>query len=728
MAPKRKREASEGPPPAVPPAPGQDGVQRFRKAIQDLKTKSQSKINSMTALADSLHEIAGGVSQVIADELRSAPVARIQPLVSVVDSILKKVGRDYKTSLAEKLPDIFRAVQVKAEDQLQNWLQKMVSESWRKHELLPSDVLDQLDLIFSPQPAIKVPPEGDMAPQAYPAAPQWIPGPPPPSYPAAASLPRAQVTAAMAAAVQASTQGAASKAQSKAPPAESPEVVRRRLAILTKIMEKKQPEQEELQEITKVPEIRKALALQSKGQKQEAMALLQQFKQELERKRSEHQEAALPGSADARRAAGARPADPRQSGDRKADSKAVDPRQPAKAPRREARPADAMAVEEKPEEVLDPRRAADEAAKKQDARLKRLSGEATLTGVEAMSEEEDEDEVGVDRRMPAKQILQGLPSIGFSEAWLRQCLSQMPSNSTPDAQRSEAPLVGRKVMGASGEQMVYVDELSPNEILLLLQLIFMLEERLRQSGRGLDLAQRVPHTFAYLQVDAAVDVMLKRLFDELPFQCSTTGLRFPTRERLKKHTDILLKRRAAQQQRQRGMESRGWMESIPDWVGNRDLVVGPALFRLGVAEEPSKASETLPGLHQDGEDSEAGPKRWTCPLDERRSVCPISGEPLDRIWSHALNDWAFSDVVAVELGASKPARFLPDAHHHLSESALLLKKSCFFSTPPSRRQEAIEECQSLHGAAAPASRPATKQPEDPELLALATKPPPRSFF
>merc|ERR1719507_806054 len=88
--------------------------------------------------------------------------------------------------------------------------------------------------------------------------------------------------------------------------------------------------------------------------------------------------------------------------------------------------------------------------------------------------------------VPARQILQGLPSIGFSEAWLRQFMQQVPTKTAaPQVPHLEAPCVGRKVLGASGDQMVYVDEQSPNEMLLLMQFIFLLEERLRRSGNGL---------------------------------------------------------------------------------------------------------------------------------------------------------------------------------------------------------------------------------------------------
>ncbi|CAE8692101.1 unnamed protein product, partial [Polarella glacialis] len=361
-------------------------------------------------------------------------------------------------------------------------------------------------------------------------------------------------------------------------------------------------------------------------------------------------------------------------------------------------------------------------------------------GVETVSDDEDDTAVGAGNLplVPTRQIMQGLPSIGFSEAWLRQFLSQ-----TPTAGSQQAPAVGRKVLGASGDQMVYVDEISPSEILLLTQFVFMLEERLRRTGRSVDLAQRVSHTFSYLQVDLACDVMLKSLFEEQPFQCSTTGLRFSSREKLRKHQEGKDRRKKIQQHRKGGAEARGWTESIPDWVGNRDLVVGPALFRLGgIGDDGPKASEMMNALAQgavsDGEDEdgESCGSRWMAPCDDRRSVCPISGEPFERVWSPALNDWAYSDVVALEMNASKPLRFPPGGPmgpKGLSETAVLFKKSCFFNTPLSRRLEALDDCRgSLRGdtaAFAPIPQ-ATAHSDDSELLALfcAARPPVRAFF
>jgi len=309
----------------------------------------------------------------------------------------------------------------------------------------------------------------------------------------------------------------------------------------------------------------------------------------------------------------------------------------------------------------------------------------------------------------AKEVLKGLPSTGFSESWLRQFMQQMPTKAAPLGPTSDTPCMGRRVLSASGDQMVYVDELSPNEVLCLLQMAFLLEEKLRRSdGNVVDLAQRVPHTFGFLQVDPAIDVMLKKFFDELPHQCGTTGLRFATREKLRKHNDNLYRRRSLAQFKQRGSEARGWMETIPEWVGNRDLVVGPALFKLGVAgsdENQAAGNSTSSSRTPDGSLGRSAMARkyadddmldgWVCPLDERRSVCPISGELFSRTWSAALNDWVVTDAAAIELGGTnKPLRF--DGQQRLSETAMLFKASCFQSTPPLKRLRALHDCAASH--------------------------------
>eukprot|EP00435_Cladocopium_sp_Y103_P047141 s51_g13.t1 len=104
-------------------------------------------------------------------------------------------------------------------------------------------------------------------------------------------------------------------------------------------------------------------------------------------------------------------------------------------------------------------------------RVKAEVGEVTTV----LSDEEVEIEDDDMPLVPARHFLQGMPSIGFSETWLRQFMSQMPRTRSKEGTPSNAR-VGRKVLGASGDQLVYVDAISPGEMLLLMQFVFMLEE------------------------------------------------------------------------------------------------------------------------------------------------------------------------------------------------------------------------------------------------------------
>jgi len=817
MATKRKRD--------VPTLglTGEGGLPSFKKAVQELKNKSQSKIAELTKFAETQYDCSYEVVQILVEEVSGAPLARLQPLISVVDSILKKVGKDYRNHFSERVPDMIRTCQLKSDETVLVWIRRTVKESWRRHELLPAACLDKLEAILA-APAGKLPVEvslqpptaaagvapadvqraaqgqpGGLAFSSMPTLPQSAGPPgipplrakqpplkaPPPAQPAygavapgvapgaeaavsfgvspgmapfaglpglapSAGSPPVKAPPGTASPTQDAEQSA-QKAKAKAAPVLSPEQVERRLAILTKIIEKGNPANEELQEIMKVPEIRKAIAMQQRGQRQEAMALLSRFKHDLEKQHAEYSKslardprrpdvAGLERAADPRRADPRRvdqtPSDPRQQEMRQSE-KPSDPRQAVQPELRQDRDS------REPMQHVDPRHAAlgteagsvKRAAEESEAlrqKQQRLDLSEPMGIASSMLQEPgSDDEKDMLDPSVSRPHLQGLPSIGFSEAWLRQFMEQMPTRTAPSEQRkSDAPQASRKVLGARGDQMVYVDELSPNEVLLLMQLIFLLEDRLRRTGAAMDLAQRIPHTFSYLQVEPAIDVMLKRFFDELPFQCTTTGLRFASREKLRKHHDALYRRRTLLQQRQRGTEARGWMETIPDWVGNRDLAVGPALFRLGGAgDDAPKAAELQRSVQDAAAASDSDEEgRWICPVDERRSVCPISGEPFETTWSSALNDWAFTDVVAVELGSSKPLRFPQkvDASigftQRLSETAAIYKKSCFLNTSATARQQALEECRSFScslGAPTHSQEGSRKAPEDEELAALA---------
>mmetsp|Transcript_64401 Transcript_64401/g.119754 ORF Transcript_64401/g.119754 Transcript_64401/m.119754 type:complete len:590 (+) Transcript_64401:137-1906(+) len=529
--------------------------------------------------------------------------------------------------------------------------------------------------------------------------------------------------------------------------------VTRRLAILDKIIERKEVKRDELDEIMKVPEVKKAIALQSQKKRQEATNLLAAYKQELKeqvalaegQRNDPRLKAPAPASqvqapahkADAEKvpevaASAPQVADPRTA-TKEADPRPADPRQAA-APVKPAggasvKPADPRHVQQATPTQQDPRKALEVPAgapapvaaapvapapapapgvpgvlsgQPVSGLLRMPSGpseyESPRLDVEESQAEAEEDETQLDEIMQQQTLLRGAASIGFSESWFRQYMEQLPSKTEP-AGGSSMPVISRKVLGANGDQMVYVDGMAPSEVLLLLQFIYMLESGMRRTGISADVSRTAVAGFGH--VKAHVDTMVRRLFEELPYQCTTTGLRFSSREKLKKHTEAVFRRKQSQQTRQRGVgekgwtESipvRGWLESIPEWVGNRDLIVGPALFRPGDVDAAGEATRTAESDERLPEASMADSERF-CPADLRRSICPISGELLGIEWSTSMNDWAFTDAVAAEADAEKPLQFTA-ATDKLSETTVVYKRGCFLHTTPGSRQQALRDCTS----------------------------------
>lgn len=781
MSGKRKREAVQD----LTVDDGGDGLPQFKKAVQDLKSKSQSKIANLTTMADKLYESADEVVKILSSEVANASQTRLQPLISVVDCILKKVGRDYKALMSDRIIDIVRTAFTKSDAAGRGWLLRMLNESWKKHEVLPQVILDQLSRIWE---------EGAPLPSVYNNNNSNGPTPTPsheatPLAPPQPKAPLAKGQAFLHHAVKSEViridDGpipTATKQELLTPAANSgepidEELVERRLTILTKIMERKNPSHSELQEIMKVPEITVAISMLKKGQRQEAMTLLSRFKKDLEKKRgapyrNNYVAAAVPAApaaappAPVAAAGAAVPAavappppvssklppqrDPRLSQTSQVlppqpQMPPVDPRRlsasgappqpqppPLGAPERERAPSSALPPS-------DPRQRGETEPSARPTSVPPASamGASVMQNGMPMStgalDHAAKNGISAQHLVPQERKSQTkVPSVGFSEAWLKQFMEQMPNKAKgPNDPKLAAPCVGRKVMGASGDQMVYVDELVPIEVLHLMQLIFLFEDRIRRGGGNVDLTQRIPHTFAYLQQDAPIDRMLRSFFDELPHQCTTTGVRFATREKMRKYHDTMYKRKSLAQQRARGAEARGWMESIPEWVGNRDLVVGPALFRLSEGSEEAQQREAAqPGQDEDGSDGEDEEDAWVCPADPTRSVCPISGEAFATKWSYVLNDWVYTDVVAAEPDSNTPIRFPTrrgviepiESRARLTETTVLFKKSCFFNTELSKRLEALRDCRSVHAiASASSSEPKAKvvRPEDPSLALLA---------
>merc|ERR1712194_372146 len=117
-----------------------------------------------------------------------------------------------------------------------------------------------------------------------------------------------------------------------------------------------------------------------------------------------------------------------------------------------------------------------------------------------------------------------------------------------------------------------------------------------------------------------------------------------------------------------------------------------------------------------------------------------SGERFERTWSMALNDWAYRDVVAVEIADphGTPLKFPSGGGlgpHGLPETAVLFKKSCFFNTPYKTRLKALEQCWSAQSQLPKVDgneqkavqAAATKDDELASLLSMVSRPKRVSF-
>merc|ERR1719460_769248 len=207
-------------------------------------------------------------------------------------------------------------------------------------------------------------------------------------------------------------------------------------------MERKGPTPQELQEIMRVPEVVQAMTMQRQNLKTEAMALLAEYKAKLEKSVLTAQQTK-------------RQADPRQADPKSADPKAVDPRQsadPRQDPRQMEKRTEA-ALPHADKRPQDPRQAARQLTDpKQEIGAGKLAAEAQIadprqkqartakqSAIEIIDDDDDGDDKGGDVEVVPetevrRKILQGLPSLGFSEGWLRQFLDQVPSQGSMASQ------------------------------------------------------------------------------------------------------------------------------------------------------------------------------------------------------------------------------------------------------------------------------------------------------
>lgn len=118
---------------------------QWKKGLQELKTKSSLMIKKLTDVAEEHYSEAGDMVIVWDGEVRSCGPERWGPLFSVVDSILKRIGGDYRAEFQKRLPDTFSYVIQRAEEKDRDFLFRMVEMSWKRHKLLEKEIIDKLE-------------------------------------------------------------------------------------------------------------------------------------------------------------------------------------------------------------------------------------------------------------------------------------------------------------------------------------------------------------------------------------------------------------------------------------------------------------------------------------------------------------------------------------------------------------------------------------------------------
>ncbi|CAN6452370.1 unnamed protein product [Victoria cruziana] len=120
--------------------------------------------------------------------------------------------------------------------------------------------------------------------------------------------------------------------------------------------------------------------------------------------------------------------------------------------------------------------------------------------------------------------------------------------------------------------------------------------------------------------------VINDLFDDLPCQCSTCGLRLKDEDSLSKHLSWHASRKLELNDAKR--KSRKWYSSLREWVGGE---VGPLSNAMDVLSHEST---------QYAESSEP-----LVPADESQCICAICGEPFEDFYCHKRDEWMFKGAV-----------------------------------------------------------------------------------
>ena len=148
--------------------------------------------------------------------------------------------------------------------------------------------------------------------------------------------------------------------------------------------------------------------------------------------------------------------------------------------------------------------------------------------------------------------------------------------------------------------------------------------------KGSGKSQVISTEFKDLNANQFKDLLIKSLYDNIPYQCKTTGRRFDSQEKYSKHLDALFlkNRRAAS----RGTASRQWYPKESGWLMSAGGTEADEEDAPPVVSAAPTAAEALRMVH-------------SVPADDNQKHCAITGEPFETFWHPEEDEWHYRDAV-----------------------------------------------------------------------------------